>query len=123
MSWFILSEYYGDSTELFDHINSFGASALYIAFPNGNAGDEIMSLRHDIEDRISDEILKPLNLGQIIGGATGTDCSYIDLIVYDEPAFLDKVVTLLEDYPSFSFYVSDFRRNAEVMQLTEAKTE
>lgn len=117
----LLSEYYGDSTELFDHINSFGASALYIAFPNGDVGDEILNLRHDIEDRISDEILKPLNIGQIIGGATGTNCSYIDLIVYDEPAFLDKVVTLLEGYPTFSFYVSDFRRNAEVMQLTELK--
>ncbi|MDE6755032.1 MAG: tetratricopeptide repeat protein [Muribaculaceae bacterium] len=119
----LVSEYYRDSTEMFDHINSFGAGAIFIAFPNGDEENEIVSLRHEIEDRITDEILEPMNLGQVIGGATGTDNSYIDLLVYDAYAFLENVIPLLKEYPSFSFYVSDFRRRAELMRLTEAETE
>ncbi|MDE6022249.1 MAG: tetratricopeptide repeat protein, partial [Muribaculaceae bacterium] len=120
----IVSDYYNDSTNIFDHANNFGAQALYIAFPNGDDidGKEILHLRHEIEDRISGEIIKPMNLGQVIGGATGTANSYIDLIVFDLYAFIEMVKPLLKQYPSISFYLSDFRRHAELTQLSEGNS-
>lgn len=118
----IIADYYNDSTELFDHINSFGAQAVYIAFPNpeNTEGNDILNLRHDIEDRITAEILGPMKAGQVIGGATGTHNSYIDLIVYDLITFIHVVKPLLAQYPKLSFYLSDFRQHAGLTRLTEA---
>lgn len=89
----IVADYYNDSTDIFDHVNSFGAQVVFIAFPNPDDtdGNDILNLRHDIEDRISDEILEPMNIGQVIGGATGTHNSYIDLMVYDLITFTHVV--------------------------------
>lgn len=117
----IVADYYHDSTELFDHANGFGAQALYIVFQNsvGFNGNQILNIRHDIEDRIMEEILDPDNLGVITGGATGTEYSYIDLFVYDLRAFVKAVMPLLNEYPEFSFYISDFIRNGRIHQLTE----
>ena len=82
-----------------------------------------MNFRHDLEDRITEEILEPGNLGVITGGATGTEYSYIDLSVYDFPAFAMKVRALLKEYSQFSFYISDFIRNGHILQLTEADSD
>ncbi len=118
----VLADYYNGSSEIFDHANSFGAQALFIAFPNGdgNDGNDILGFRHNMEDRIAEEILEPLNLGQVIGGATGAECSYIDLMVFDMNAFIEAVKPLLMQYPKYSFYLSDFRRGARLLRLTEA---
>lgn len=117
----IVADYYNDSTEIFDHVNSFGAQVVFIAFrnPDDTEGNDILNLRHDIEDRISDEILVPMKLGQVIGGASGTDNSYIDLIVYDLITFIHAVNPLLAQYPKLSFYLSDFRQHAGLTRLTE----
>ncbi|MDE6188078.1 MAG: tetratricopeptide repeat protein [Duncaniella sp.] len=116
----VVADYYSDATDIFDHINSFGAQAVFIAFqnPDNTADNDILNLRYDIEDRISDMILEPMNLGQVLGGATGTHRSYIDLIVYDFITFVHAVKPLLEQYPQFEFYLSDFRRNSGLIQLT-----
>ncbi len=118
----IIADYYNDSTDIFDHVNSFGAQVVFIAFPNPDDTDssDILKLRHDIEDRLSDEILEPMNLGQVVGGAAGTENSYIDLIVYDLITFINVVKPLLAQYPKLSFYLSDFRQHADLIQLTKA---
>lgn len=108
---------------MFDHANGFGAQALYIVFQNGAGEDNILNFRHDLEDRITEEILEPGNFGVITGGATGTEYSYIDLFVYDFPAFAMKVRALLKEYSQFSFYISDFIRNGHILQLTEADSD
>lgn len=118
----VIADYYNDSTEIFDHVNSFGAQVVFIAFPNPDDIDssDILKLRHDIEDGLSDEILEPMNLGQVVGGAAGTESSYIDLIVYDLITFINVVKPLLAQYPKLSFYLSDFRQHADLIQLTKA---
>ncbi len=118
----IVADYYNDSTDIFDHVNSFGAQVVFIAFPNPDDtdGNDILNLRHDIEDRISDEILEPMNLGQVIGGATGIHNSYIGLMVYDLITFTHVVKPLLAQYPKLSFYLSDFRQHTGLTRLTEA---
>lgn len=118
----LVADYYNDSTDIFDHANSFGAQAMFLVFPNSTEGDDhqILDFRHDLEDRITEELLEPEHLGLITGGATGTTYSYIDLLVYDLPAFIRKIRPLLEEYPAYSFYISDFIRNGNIHQLTEA---
>ena len=118
-----LDDYYHGSTEIFDHADGFGVQALYMVFQNGVGEDNILNFRHDLEDRITEEILEPGNLGVITGGATGTEYSYIDLFVYDLRAFVKKVIPLLDEYPEYSFYISDFIRNGRIHQLTEAASE
>lgn len=119
----IVADYYHGSTEIFDHADGFGVQALYMVFQNGVGEDNILNFRHDLEDRITEEILEPGNLGVITGGATGTEYSYIDLLVYDLRAFVKKVIPLLDEYPEYSFYISDFIRNGRIHQLTEAASE
>lgn len=119
----IVADYYHGSTEIFDHADGFGVLALYMVFQNGVGEDNILNFRHDLEDRITEEILEPGNLGVITGGATGTEYSYIDLFVYDLRAFVKKVIPLLDEYPEYSFYISDFIRNGRIHQLTEAASE
>lgn len=119
----IVADYYHGSTEIFDHADGFGVQALYMVFQNGVGEDNILNFRHDLEDRITEEILEPGNLGVITGGATGTKYSYIDLFVYDLRAFVKKVIPLLDEYPEYSFYISDFIRNGRIHQLTEAASE
>ena len=68
----IVADYYHGSTEIFDHADGFGVQALYMVFQNGVGEDNILNFRHDLEDRITEEILEPGNLGVITGGATGT---------------------------------------------------
>jgi tetratricopeptide (TPR) repeat protein len=121
----LVADYYNDSTDIFDHANSFGAQAMFLVFPNSTEGDDhqILDFRHDLEDRITEELLEPGNLGVITGGATGTEYSYIDLFVYNLRAFVKKVIPLLDEYPEYSFYISDFIRNGRIHQLTEAASE
>ena len=119
----IVADYYHGSTEIFDHADGFGVQALYMVFQNGVGEDNILNFRHDLEDRITEEILEPGNLGVITGGATGTEYSYIDLFVYDLRTFVKKVIPLLDEYPEYSFYISDFIRNGRIHQLTEAASE
>lgn len=119
----IVADYYHGSTEIFDHADGFGVQALYMVFQNGVGEDNILNFSHDLEDRITEEILEPGNLGVITGGATGTEYSYIDLFVYDLRAFVKKVIPLLDEYPEYSFYISDFIRNGRIHQLTEAASE
>lgn len=119
----IVADYYHGSTEIFDHADGFGVQALYMVFQNGVGEDNILNFRHDLEDRITEEILEPGNLGVITGGATGTEYSYIDLFIYDLRAFVKKVIPLLDEYPEYSFYISDFIRNGRIHQLTEAASE
>ncbi|MCO7113750.1 hypothetical protein NIB75_18340 [Bacteroides uniformis] len=38
-------------------------------------------------------------------------------------AFVKKVIPLLDEYPEYSFYISDFIRNGRIHQLTEAASE
>lgn len=116
-----VTEYYDDSTVIFDHANSFGAQAMFIVFENYcTDGHTLLNFRHELEDRISAEILEPMNLGQVTGGANGTKCGYIDLLIFDVQAFVDMVRPLLAQYPGLSFYISDFRQHAPLFPLIEA---
>lgn len=123
----LVSQYYQNNTELFDHINHFGARAVFIAFPYEDDGsdrrNEVLNFRYELEDRIENEILKPDGLGILLGGASGTGSYYMDFLLFDVPAFLEKVVPLLREYPQYSFYLSDFRQDCRLTRLSEPEND
>lgn len=121
----LVAQYYQNSTELFDHLNLFGAQAAFIAFPfeNEQEGDskKVLDFRYALEDRLEAELLKPEGLGLLLGGAIGQGTCYIDLLLFDEPAFIEKVVPFLKDYPQYRFYLSDFRQHCSLCRLSRSE--
>ena len=106
-------------------MNRFGAQAVFIAFPyeNNEEGDgkKALDFRYELEDRLSEELLAPEGLGLLLGGAVGTGTCYIDLLLFDEPAFMEKIVPFLKDYPQYRFYLSDFRQGSDLCRLYETE--
>lgn len=123
----LVARYYQNDTELFDSINRFGAQAVFLAFPceNGDAEQRkaILELRYALEDRIEKEVLKSEGLGLLLGGALGVCTGYMDFLLYDVDAFVEKIVPILHEYPQYSFYLSDFRQHCRLTRLTEAAEE
>jgi hypothetical protein len=121
----LVANYYNGSTELFDQLNRFGAQAMFIAFPfkNEKEGDakKALDFRYELEDRLSEELLSPEGLGLLLGGAVGTGTCYIDLLLFDKPAFMEKIIPFLKDYPQYRFYLSDFRQDCDLYRLFETE--
>lgn len=121
----LIANYYNGSTELFDQLNRFGAQAMFIAFPfeNEKEGDakKALDFRYELEDRLSEELLSPEGLGLLLGGAVGTGTCYIDLLLFDKPAFMEKIIPFLKDYPQYRFYLSDFRQDCDLYRLFEVE--
>ena len=121
----LISQYYENDTTIFDKINRFGAQAVFLAFPYDNISAEqrklVLDFRYALEDRITKEILNPEGLGLLLGGAMGTCCCYMDFLLYDVNAFLEKVVPVLREYPQYSFYLSDFHQNCRLTRLSDSE--
>lgn len=119
----LLANYYSDLTEQFDALAKFGVKAAYIAFSydseEGDNGKEILDFRHTLEDRIEQELLQPEGLGLMLGGAIGQSVCYIDLLLFDQRAFTEKIIPLLSEYPRYKFYLSGLRQHSELEQLSE----
>ncbi len=118
----LVAQYYQDSTKLFDHINQFGAQAVFLTFPHESEEDnrkKTLDFRYELEDRLEAELLEPDGLGILLGGAIGQECCYIDLLLFDKPAFLKKIVPFLQAYPQYTFYLSDFRQHCDLKRLSE----
>lgn len=117
----LITEYYQESTELFDRLNEFGVKAAFLAFSydieEGGNEKDVLNFRFDLEDRIEAELLAPEGLGFLLGGAIGESTCYIDLLLYDEAAFVEKIIPFLKDYPQYRFYLSDFRQHCELTEL------
>lgn len=118
----LLANYYSDLTEQFDALTKLGVKAAYIAFPYENEeegdGKKILDFRHVLEDRIEQELLQPEGLGLLLGGAIGQSVCYIDLLLFDENEFVEKIIPLLSEYTEYKFYLSDLRQHTDLQRLT-----
>ena len=117
----LLEEYYADTPGRWQRLEDRGAIACFLAFAYDGELEPMLEVRHDLEQRLESEVLGPRGsgseLGLVLGGAVGTQCVYIDLLLYDEVAFLEKVPALLAAYP-YDIYISDFRQRCELEELT-----
>lgn len=122
----LIDEYYNEISDCADALDQYGAKACFLAFPyDGNEDrSKVLNTRYELEDLLAEEILgergSGKEIGIVLGGAMGVLCAYIDLLLYDEPAFLERIQTALKRYP-YSFYLSEFRQHCELLKLTGEK--
>jgi len=117
----LMDEYYSEDHNSFDLYTEAGAKAGFIWYFHEH--DEIrdaLDERNEITDRIIEEILGEPDtgkeLGLSIGQAMGPTRGYMDFLLYDEHAFLQKVGSVLKDY-DYTFYYSDYQPQAESNEL------
>ena len=119
----LVSGYYAGRTGFLSSLAACGAKAGFLAFPYDPEGDRdaVLAHRHELEDRLEAEVLGKREsgeeLGLLLGAAICACTAYIDVLAYDLPAFLDRAVPILEEYP-YPFYFSPFRQDCELIQLT-----
>lgn len=76
-------------------IKGLGVDLVFVSFPIASLpeGEEVA-----YRGKIEDEVIEALGVdysGESIGGATGVDWAYIDLMLYDGQRSIDKVVKVL----------------------------
>lgn len=119
----LLDEYYAaEDRSIFELFKNSGAKAVFMTMNRKNPEDhtEDLELRNTIADRLETEILgEPGNgneIGVILGQAIGLSHCYIDLLLYDEKAFLEKAGQVLQDYGE-AFFLYDYHQDAEPKML------
>ena len=115
----LVIEYYNGEAETANKLAEYGAQAMFLAYP---AGDEGISLRHEIEDRLEEEVLGKRGsgneIGILLGGGAGVENMYIDLLLYDKLEFEMKARKLLAEYNK-QFLLCGFRPNGSKLKMTE----
>lgn len=81
--WRSFREFLNDRDGFKDPFHRFGAEWIYLAFPTTSLqkGREVDS-REDMADVI-EEALTATHSGRILGGASGSEQSYLDFLIYD----------------------------------------
>lgn len=116
----LVGDYYEDDATNADGFLSCGAKAVYLCFPTaGRDGQKVLDLRHQLQDRLEAEVLgergSGRELGILLGGAIGNERAYIDLLVYDEKAFQEKLKQLSGWGEEFS--IGEFKRHSPLRPL------
>lgn len=123
----LMQDYFDGETKYTKAFRKCGARAMFLAFPcRGGEGSGSLKLRYEIEDRLTNEVLGERGSGQeigiLLGGVMGNHFAYVDLLLYDAPAFLAKAGKVLEQY-AYPFYLSDFRQGSRLVALAGVKAE
>lgn len=119
----LINDYYnGDDKNNYDKLVACGVKPVFIVFPYGEDDDikAVLAFRHELEDKIEKEIFGEKGtgkeLGLVLGGALGTACCYVDLLLFDEKAVFPKLQKLLSAY-DYNFYLSEFRKKGELIRI------
>jgi hypothetical protein len=116
----LIQEYINAEGNLEDPLASKGADYVYVSFDSGvlPKGKE-SSARGVIEDAL-DAALRKAKSGRLLGGALGTQCAYIDLLLFDDAASLDIVRSELRKHErareaTINYFAREKRQNRIVM--------
>ena len=118
----LVNDYYAGRTENLEGLREYGANACYLSFaPEEYLGtEEADAIRYQLEQQIQ-QALGPRGSGQekgiVLGGATGMEHCYIDLLLYHPPALDSCLRPLLLD-SSYNFSFADFRLLAPVLPIS-----
>lgn len=122
----LLNDYYAnEGSPLYQRLADNGARPAFLTLPRLHPDDhqQDLDLRNEIADRLEDEILGEAGsgreIGVILGQAVGLDLCYIDLLLYDEQAFLDRVNRVLGDYgqDGLEVVLREFRPDSPAIML------
>lgn len=117
----LMDEYYSEDHSSFEMYTEAGAKAGFIwYFHDHEEVRDALDERNEITDRIIAEVLGEPDSGQElglnIGQAMAPTRGYMDFLLYDESAFLQKVGSVLKDY-DYTFYYTDYHPEAESTEL------
>jgi len=113
-----ISGYHMQDSYVYDTFVKFGAKPVFIYYyySESDNQNDVLNRRYALMDKLEAEVLGERGtgneIGLMLGGAMGRWCAYIDLLLYDEQAFLDKAKTLLADEPTM-FFCKDFVHNGQ----------
>lgn len=114
-------DYYADNPARAQRLAGRGARACFLAFAYDGEMEPMLAVRHELEERLENEVLglrgSGRSAGLVLGGAVGTQCVYVDLLLYDEAAFREAARPVLGAYP-YDFYLSDFRQRCDLEALS-----
>ncbi len=116
----LVGDYYADDATNADGLLGCGARAVYLSFPiAGRDGQQVLDLRHQLQDRLESEVLGERGSGReagiLLGGAIGNERAYIDLLIYDEKTFEQKLRCLAGCGEEFS--LGEFKRHSPLRPL------
>jgi hypothetical protein len=120
----ILSGYDNNKSEVYQTFAGFGAKPafLYYYYENETELSAILDERNAIMDKLEAEALgergSGREIGLVLGGAIGERCAYIDLLLYDEQAFIERARALLADTP-YMIFCKEFQLEGEEFLLTD----
>ena len=120
----MVSDYYNGNDEVYQKFMEFGAKPVFLYYYyDGEAdSDDILDERQEIMDMLEEKVLGERGsgheIGLMIGSASGIDRLYIDMLLYDEQAFMEKARKTLADLP-YMFFCKEFCRNGKESLLTD----
>ncbi|MDR2861874.1 MAG: hypothetical protein LBV07_04945, partial [Syntrophobacterales bacterium] len=120
----LLSCYDDGEDDCYQKFTDFGAKPVFLYYFYDNEADrnDILNERNDLMDKLEEEVLGKLGSGRetglLLGGAMGENCAYIDLLLYDEEAFMEKAKTFLSSSP-YMIFGKEFYRDGREFLLTD----
>jgi hypothetical protein len=98
---------------------AFGAKAVFLHYYNSeNNLDERNALMDKIEEAVLGERGSGNELGLVIGGSVGAANMYIELLLFDETAFIERVKPILGDFPHMVF-CKEFHKDGKEFPLSD----
>lgn len=83
-----------------------GGEYGYLYFANAGVSEKSALVRQQLEKEVHN-LLYPMSIARTIGGASGTQYSYIDLLIFDRKAF-QSAFEKIRDRLSFDIYYKPF---------------
>ncbi|MDR1125038.1 MAG: hypothetical protein LBM64_03120 [Deltaproteobacteria bacterium] len=114
----------GDGSPLYERLADNGARPVFLVLPRSHPHpadhQQDLDLCNEIAARLEDEILGETGSGReigiVLGQAMGLDYCYIDLLLYDERAFLNRAGQVLSAY-GLEAALREFRPDSSAMFL------
>lgn len=111
----LLKAYAAGDTQLMDTLQQQGCSAGFLAYNHtGRPRQSWIELRAQLEQQLAQAAQ---HSGVLLGGAVGTEFSYLDFLIFNLPEFLETATSCLAPYKldGLSFHL--FRRDAMGVSL------
>lgn len=110
----VINEYYNDDPTVFRQAMENGVLIGFFYYDNTRFTPQTsVAFREEMTEKLL-ESTKGMNIVDVIGGATGLDYSYLDVIVYDFDAFRPIAKELLEIYDFDESGFSEFVRGGDI---------
>jgi hypothetical protein len=119
----IVNDYYLKRDTAYRTFAGFGAKPVFLYYhPDKAVSESLLDQRYSITEKLETAVLGKRGTGHeigiMLGGAIGKRRAYIDLLLYDEQAFIEKARTLLADLP-ITFYYKEFVHDGKEFTLSE----